>query len=185
MQTFLPYSDFYKSISILDNKRLGKQRVEAKQILNIIKNKKNRYEYKCNKCGAIYREKKSYCISVKLNDIINVELSKICGGKIKKLGYINHPIVKMWYNYENALKLYYNICLSVWMSRGFKNNMEYENINGHVDFPLWIHSLVFTDSHKSNLVRKDPKYYRQFFPDIRDDLPYVWIMRGQNENKNK
>lgn len=32
MQTFLPYSDFAKSASCLDNKRLGKQRVEAKQI---------------------------------------------------------------------------------------------------------------------------------------------------------
>lgn len=32
MQTFLPYSSFEKSASVLDNKRLGKQRVEAKQI---------------------------------------------------------------------------------------------------------------------------------------------------------
>lgn len=32
MQTFLPYPDFAKSASVLDNKRLGKQRVEAKQI---------------------------------------------------------------------------------------------------------------------------------------------------------
>jgi len=36
MQTFLPYVDFYKSLSCLDNKRLGKQRVEARQIYNII-----------------------------------------------------------------------------------------------------------------------------------------------------
>lgn len=32
MQTFLPYEDFAKSASVLDNKRLGKQRVECKQI---------------------------------------------------------------------------------------------------------------------------------------------------------
>lgn len=36
MQTFLPYADFKKSASILDNKRLGKQRSEAKTILEII-----------------------------------------------------------------------------------------------------------------------------------------------------
>lgn len=36
MQTFLPYSDFEKSISCLDSKRLGKQRVEAYQILEIV-----------------------------------------------------------------------------------------------------------------------------------------------------
>jgi len=33
MQTFLPYSDFVKSAKCLDYKRLGKQRVECKQIL--------------------------------------------------------------------------------------------------------------------------------------------------------
>lgn len=32
MQTFLPYADFAASASVLDMKRLGKQRVEAKQI---------------------------------------------------------------------------------------------------------------------------------------------------------
>lgn len=33
MQTFLPYPDFKGSISCLDNKRLGKQRVEVLQML--------------------------------------------------------------------------------------------------------------------------------------------------------
>ena len=33
MQTFLPYQDFMKCAEVLDNKRLGKQRVEAYQIL--------------------------------------------------------------------------------------------------------------------------------------------------------
>lgn len=32
MQTFLPYADFRKSASVLDSTRLGKQRVECKQI---------------------------------------------------------------------------------------------------------------------------------------------------------
>ena len=36
MQTFLPYADFSKTAKCLDYKRLGKQRVEAKQILNIL-----------------------------------------------------------------------------------------------------------------------------------------------------
>lgn len=36
MQTFLPYPDFIATASILDYKRLGKQRVEAKQILNAL-----------------------------------------------------------------------------------------------------------------------------------------------------
>lgn len=36
MQTFLPYPDFRKSLLTLDDKRLGKQRVETYQILNTL-----------------------------------------------------------------------------------------------------------------------------------------------------
>lgn len=36
MQTFLPYPGFYSSAAALDNKRLGKQRVECVQILNAL-----------------------------------------------------------------------------------------------------------------------------------------------------
>lgn len=36
MQTFLPYPDFAKSAAVLDNRRLGKQRVEALQIFNAL-----------------------------------------------------------------------------------------------------------------------------------------------------
>jgi hypothetical protein len=40
MQTFLPYADFELSARILDYKRLGKQRVEALQIHNIVSGKR-------------------------------------------------------------------------------------------------------------------------------------------------
>ena len=36
MQTFLPYKSFDKSFKVLDYRRLGKQRVEAMQILNVL-----------------------------------------------------------------------------------------------------------------------------------------------------
>lgn len=36
MQIFLPYADFVKSLQTLDNKRLGKQRVETYQIISAI-----------------------------------------------------------------------------------------------------------------------------------------------------
>jgi len=36
MQTFLPYADFVESARVLDRQRLGKQRVEAKQILRAL-----------------------------------------------------------------------------------------------------------------------------------------------------
>ena len=66
MQTFLPHSNFRKTARYLDYRRLGKQRVEAYQILNVLT------------------------------------------GKSKGNGWKNHPAVKMWKGYENALKLYLN-----------------------------------------------------------------------------
>ena len=43
MQTFLPYFNFVKTAKCLDNKRLGKQRIEAKQILEILLGKESRW----------------------------------------------------------------------------------------------------------------------------------------------
>ena len=40
MQTFLPYESFEESASVLDWRRLGKQRVEGMQIINAINNPK-------------------------------------------------------------------------------------------------------------------------------------------------
>lgn len=40
MQTFLPYSDLSLTAACLDNQRLGKQRVEAMQIHNIVSGKR-------------------------------------------------------------------------------------------------------------------------------------------------
>jgi len=39
VQTFLPFPDFKKSVEVLDSKRLGKQRVETYQVLNILLNR--------------------------------------------------------------------------------------------------------------------------------------------------
>ena len=36
MQTFLPYPGYASSLAVLDYRRLGKQRVEAKQIIDIV-----------------------------------------------------------------------------------------------------------------------------------------------------
>lgn len=39
MQTFLPYASFVQSARVLDNQRLGKQRVECLQLLNALTGK--------------------------------------------------------------------------------------------------------------------------------------------------
>jgi len=45
MQTFLPYVSFWDTACVLDNKRLGKQRVEGKQILNCLRGKYSSWRF--------------------------------------------------------------------------------------------------------------------------------------------
>ena len=135
MQTFLPYDNFVRTARVLDDKRLGKQRVEAKQIHNA--------------------------------------LTGVTGG------WRNHPATRMWEGYEGALAMYgYVICLE-WRARGFNDTLlpwfgERWPPNHRTHMPPWMGLQVFHKAHRSNLVRKDPEYYRQFWPSIEDDLPYFW-----------
>ena len=132
MQTFLPYKDFRKTFKCLDYRRLGKQRVETYQILNVLLN------------------------------------------RTSTKGWRNHPATKMWRGYENALKLYLNLCIDEWVLRGYNNNMKREIIDGPIKYPSWLGNKEFHTSHKSNLVRKMPEHYRQHFPRVKNDRPYVW-----------
>lgn len=134
MQTFLPYPSFRDSLECLDNRRLGKQRVEAAQIIKALENPgTSRWE--------------------------------------------NHPAVRMWKGCLIALKLYHDLSIKIWKSRGFKNTMplQIEGDNTLIwNNPSWFGNPDFHRSHQSNLVRKLPEHYRQYFPDVPDDLPYIW-----------
>jgi hypothetical protein len=133
MQTFLPYPSILLSINCLDNKRLGKQRVEAFQILKIIE------------------------------------------GRATSNAWKNHPAVKMWSGYSEALKLYYNYCIDEWVGRGFKNTMQKYDVDfANFRMPSWWGDEKFHASHRSNLLRKNPEWYSQFSWTESSDLLYVW-----------
>lgn len=55
MQTFLPYPDFRRSAQVLDDKRLGKQRVEANHILKIITNRTNKKGWRNHPAVLMWR----------------------------------------------------------------------------------------------------------------------------------
>lgn len=139
MQTFLPYKEPLDSALVLDYKRLGKQRVEAVQILKTL-----------------------------------LELNKA--------GWRNHPAVLMWEGYEKYLNnVYLKSMIYAWGQLGYKNTKTLEHYHqikrllgeGIGKKPNWI-TQEFCDSHKSNLKRKFPEYYGKIWPDIPDDLPYIW-----------
>jgi hypothetical protein len=132
MQTFLPYPDFVQSVKVLDYRRLGKQRVETFQVLNILLD------------------------------------------RTPTKGWRNHPVTRMWSGYEEALKLYQNYTIREWISRGYKNTMQFEEIYpDKMIMPDWFGADVFHRSHRSNLLRKDYEYYSEYFDDP-SDLEYYW-----------
>jgi Pyrimidine dimer DNA glycosylase len=131
MQTFIPYPSFTASACVLDNRRLGKQRVECLQILKA------------------------------LHD--------------PDYGWQNHPAVKMWRGCEGSLVLYARIVCAEWIARGYKDTClgKVSQFSGPMGSLNWL-TPEFHRSHQSNLKRKDPAHYGPLFPDVPDDLPYVW-----------
>lgn len=133
MQTFLPYPSFVASASVLDRQRLGKQRIEAKQILFALQN----------------------------------------GG-----AWANHPAVLMWKGYETALCFYGKAICTAWRAQGYKDQQldffEAQATNKSLVLPPWLGNEAFHLSHRSNLLRKAPTHYRQFWTTEPDNLPYVW-----------
>ena len=92
----------------------------------------------------------------------------------KTLGWKNHPAVKQWQNYENALKLYRNICLThCIIFHKISTQKELYTIE-YVIFPHWLGNQKYHDSHKSNLLRKDFNFYSKYGWNIQNNLSYFW-----------
>lgn len=98
-------------------------------------------------------------------------------------GWKNHPAVKMWKDYEEALLVYGKAICKEWIRRGYKDTMHNRFVEEHnkrvslTIYPCWLGYYSFHKSHRSNLLRKDPDHYRKFFPDIPDDLEYIWPIK--------
>ena len=73
MQTFLPYPNFKKSAEILDYRRLGKQRVEALQILKAVQNEN--YGWKSHPIVKMWKGFESALIEYK-NTMIHEWISR-------------------------------------------------------------------------------------------------------------
>lgn len=101
----------------------------------------------------------------------------------KETRWKNHPAVRMWKGYEPyLLKVYVPAIMAEWIGRGYNNEKSGKNWqrliglldeNVSVMVPTWCDSY-FCLCHQSNLVRKKPEYYRKYFPDVPNDLDYVW-----------
>lgn len=97
-------------------------------------------------------------------------------------GWQNHPAVKMWRGHSVWLLIYGEAICEAWRSRGFKDTLldKFKHELRTLDFfskgsrPNWWNNAAFHESHQSNLCRKAPWYYRDYFPNVNMSLPYVW-----------
>jgi hypothetical protein len=80
MQTFLPYPDVEKSVKCLDSQRLGKQRVEAFQILNIILNRTDKKGWRNHPAVKMWKENPN-ALKFYFNECVKEWISR---------GYINN-----------------------------------------------------------------------------------------------
>jgi hypothetical protein len=97
-------------------------------------------------------------------------------------GWQNHPAVKMWQGHLIALLDYQTSICQEWVGRGYKDTCLdksfalIDNYDGEFRMvsPYWIGDEAFHRSHQSNLVRKLPEYYGSIFPEVPDNLDYIW-----------
>jgi len=95
-------------------------------------------------------------------------------------GWRQHPAVRMWHGYTEALVEYGVAICDEWIRRGYKDTCRARIVafswGDEVVTPPWLTRRMCL-GYRSNLLRKMPEHYRQFWPTLRDDLPYYWPTR--------
>lgn len=100
-------------------------------------------------------------------------------GLSKGKGWTNHPCTKMWSKNANALVEYGVQICTAWKDRGYRDTC-LEKIKAHYrteetnKMPHWLGNDDFHLSHKSMLIQKKPEFYKPIWPDVPDNLEYVW-----------
>lgn len=154
MQTFLPLPSFRESARCLDNKRLGKQRLECKQIL--------------------------LCLGVPIGEHVpgkkgwrnHPAVLMWSGYEVALLTYAI-VVCREWASrrFKDKLRAEFGAAYSRLRPTVITN-----------EYPPWFGDRDFHASHRSNLLRKDFKHYSRHGWQEPIDLPYIWPRQLQTSN---
>jgi len=148
MQTFLPYKSFRESVACLDRSRLGKQRVEACQILKVLAG-----EGKRTKNGLLGWQ--------------NHPAAKMWRGYEHALfAYIATSVTEWRRRGYKDTRLAEALRLMTY----FKDSP--------VRYPDWLGREDLHMSHRQNLVRKNPEHFIPLFGNIQPRTGYIWPTNG-------
>ena len=197
VNTFLVDQDFKKSAQQLDNRRLGKQRVEAYQILNLIENIRMISEWTDIRFKTTFHafvteikkwyQKQDFVFAISGDLLIHYKKENVSTIKLAtnerwvKLGFCTHPIVEMWFGYEDALKEYIDAHIEEWIERGYKNTMKKYGVKAKV-YPEWCRWEDFHENHRGALIKKEidrnEKSWYQKQTNFVNAIPfddYMWV----------
>jgi hypothetical protein len=147
MQTFLPYPDFSASARALDQKRLGKQRVETVQVLRGL-----------TVPGYGWRHHPAV---------------KMWTGYEEALVRYGLDMCDIWTATGRADTTAATMLTDL-AGHGITVVRTQAELAADGDLPPWLGDEALHLSHRSALFRKDPDFYRPLFGEVPDDLPYVW-----------
>ena len=148
MQTFLPYPDFLQSARSLDQRRLGKQRVEALQVLRAL-----------TWPGYGWRHHPAV---------------KMWAGYEEALVRYGLDVCVVWCATGRADTCATTLTIDYATACGGHPVREQSELAAAGELPPWLGRSDLHMSHRSSLLRKDPDFYRPVFGDLPMDLPYVW-----------
>jgi hypothetical protein len=178
MQTFLPSPSFAESAAALDRQRLGKQRVETLQILQVLTG--HRLVSSARPPGA--------------TRAMPLPREEWRVEPVASRGWSHHPAVLMWRGHLAALGAYQQAICAEWTGRGYRDTCAGKTAylleaTGHADgggageppMPVWLGTDRFHAAHRGTLLAKDPDWYGRLgwtdepdpdglWPVTRDDL---------------
>jgi hypothetical protein len=144
MQTFLPVADFAETARLLDNPRLGKQRVECLQVLR----------------------------ALELPDYgwANHPVVTMWRGHTAGLVVYSLAMVRVWR--ERGFADSTETLIAEFAPDAARMTQAEAAAAGLL--PSWVGDEELHLSHRSNLLAKDPAFYGPRFPGDPTDLPYKW-----------
>ncbi|WP_395576464.1 MSMEG_6728 family protein [Streptomyces sp. BK79] len=148
MQTFLPHPDFRESALALDRRRLGKQRVEALQVLRGL-----------TVPGYGWRRHPAV---------------RMWTGYEEALVRYGLEVCRVWREQGHQDSCAASLVAGLAASRPHAPVRDQPELADAGELPPWLGDAAFHRSHRSALVRKEPEVYAELFPGVPDDLPYVW-----------
>lgn len=144
MQTFLPYANFARSAAVLDDRRLGKQRVETLQILRALTF--DDYGWRNHPAVTMW------------------------AGATDALVAYGVAVTRAWRRAGFADTVEPQI-LEFLGAAPLRTQAELREAS---DLPSWVGWHPLHRSHQAALLRKDAAHYAPRFGNVDPNLPYVW-----------